>query len=67
MSKLLSSKQIIDVLLNNGFFFVSQKGSHQKYRNNEKTVIVPAPKKEIPQGTLKSIIRQSGLNKELFS
>ena len=66
MSKLLSSKQIIDLLLNNGFFFISQKGSHQKYRNNENTVIVPAPKKEIPQGTLKSIIRQSGLNKELF-
>ncbi len=30
------------------------------------TVIVPANKKEIPYGTLRSIIRQSGLTKKDF-
>ena len=66
MTKLLSSQKIIKVLLNNGFIFISQRGSHQKYRNEDKTVIVPAQRKEIPIGTLRSIIRQSGLNSDKF-
>ena len=66
MTKLPSSQKIIDVLLKNGFIFISQRGSHQKYRKDDKTVIVPAPRKEIPIGTLRSIIRQSGLNPDMF-
>ena len=69
MPKLLSSKQVIKVLENNGFVFMSQKGSHLKFRkqeNKSKTVIVPANKKEIPIGTLHSVIRQSSLLKEDF-
>ena len=45
---------------------ISQKGSHQKYRKADKTVIVPAPRKEIPIGTFRSIVRQSGLNQKEF-
>lgn len=67
MPKLLSSKQIIKVLENNGFVFVSQKGSHAKYRKGPNTAIVPTPRKEIPVGTLNSIIRQSGLDSKLFT
>ncbi len=48
MSDLPSSGIIIKALLRNGFVFVSQRGSHRKYQKGEKTVIVPAPKKEIP-------------------
>ncbi|MBI2627598.1 type II toxin-antitoxin system HicA family toxin [Candidatus Nomurabacteria bacterium] len=69
MPKLLSSRQVIKILENNGFVFISQKGSHLKFRKQEtqsKTVIVPANKKEIPIGTLHSIIRQSSLSKENF-
>jgi len=64
MPKLFSSRQIIKTLEKNGFFFVSQKGSHAKYRkigNPTLTTIVPAGKKEIPQGTFRSILRQSKL------
>jgi predicted RNA binding protein YcfA (HicA-like mRNA interferase family) len=61
MTKLPSSQKIINVLLRNGFTLISQRGSHQKYRKEDKTVIVPAPRKEIPIGTFRSIIRQSGL------
>jgi predicted RNA binding protein YcfA (HicA-like mRNA interferase family) len=61
MSKLLSSTQIISILLKNGFQLVSQRGSHQKYQKESLTVIVPAPRKEIPIGTFRSIVRQSGL------
>jgi len=57
----------IKVLLENGFLFVSQKGSHQKYRKGKFVLIVPHPKKEIPVGTFRSIIRQSGLTKDKFN
>lgn len=64
MPRLYSSKLIERVLLRNGFFFISQKGSHAKYRKTGKatlTVILPAGKKEIPVGTFRSILRQSKL------
>jgi len=66
MSRLPSSGKIIKALLRNGFVFISQRGSHRKYQKGDKTVIVPAPKKEIPMGTFRSIIRQSGLSSEEF-
>jgi predicted RNA binding protein YcfA (HicA-like mRNA interferase family) len=66
MYKLLSSKKIIKTLMKHGFVEVSQKGSHVKYKNKNRIVIVPHPKKEIPRGTLASILRQSGLQKEDF-
>jgi predicted RNA binding protein YcfA (HicA-like mRNA interferase family) len=69
MSKLYSSDHIIKVLLQRGFVFVSQKGSHAKYRkagNPVLTAIVPAGRKEMPMGTFNSITKQSGLKKEDF-
>jgi len=70
MPRLHSSTHIISILEKNGFGFVSQKGSHIKYRkiSEEKTltVIVPADKKEIPQGTFRSILRQSQLTPKDF-
>jgi len=66
--KLLSSEEVIKILLANGFEFVSQRGSHRKYRNGSgETVIVPAGRKEMPRGTAQSIIRQSGLDRKLFN
>ena len=62
MSKLFSSEQIVKTLLKFGFKFVSQRGSHQKYSKDGHTVIVPSPRKEIPTGTFRSIVRQSGLS-----
>jgi predicted RNA binding protein YcfA (HicA-like mRNA interferase family) len=66
VTKLPSSDKIIKVLEINGFVFKSQKGSHQKYIKDSKIVIVPAPKKQIPIGTLKSISKQSGINYSEF-
>ena len=69
MLKLFSSKYIAKILVAHGFLFVSQKGSHQKYRkegNPSLTVIVPAGRKEIPYGTFRSILRQSNLTEEDF-
>lgn len=66
MPKLYSSRHIISVLLKEGFLEIDQTGSHKKLRRDEKTVIVPSPRKEIPYGTFASILRQSGLNKTDF-
>ena len=62
MSRLPSSQKVADILIKKGFMFVSQRGSHQKYTNGKLIVILPAPRKEIPIGTLKSICRQAGID-----
>ena len=66
---LLSSHKIVKALSKVGFEQVSQKGSHIKLKRKDgdktKTVIVPNFN-EIPIGTLLSIIRQSGLDKDDF-
>ena len=66
MSRLPTSQKIIKVLLRHGFTFVSQKGRHRKYKSTDKIVIVPHPRKEIPIGTFRSIVRQSGLTVNNF-
>ena len=69
MPKLYASAYIIKVLQKKGFVYVSQRGSHVKFRKKSATVltvIVPANKKEIPYGTFKSILRQSKLSEEDF-
>jgi predicted RNA binding protein YcfA (HicA-like mRNA interferase family) len=67
MPKRLGSAEVLRVLQQHGFSFVSQKGSHAKYRNSSgRSAIVPHPKKELPIGTTRSIIRQSGLSPSDF-
>jgi len=69
--KLYSSRQIVRALEREGFLFISQRGSHVKYRKTGAsivyTVIVPAGRKQIPRGTFRSILRQSGLDESAFS
>ena len=66
MTKLPSSEKVLKILLAYGFLLKSQKGSHQKFSNGQRAVIVPADRKEIPIGTLKSISRQSDIEYERF-
>jgi len=67
--KVLSGVDICDILAENGFVLRRQKGSHlvmqKEIEDSTITVVVPNHK-EIKIGTLKSIIRQSGLNSSLF-
>jgi len=70
MPRLYSSRHIVSVLERAGFDFVSQKGSHGKFKKGistmVRTVIVPLAKREIPYGTFRSIVRQSGLSEDEF-
>ena len=62
-------KRVLKVLEEKGFFFISQNGSHAKYRkigNPTLTVIVPIHGKEILYGTFRSILRQSKLQQSDF-
>ncbi|MFT5331071.1 MAG: putative RNA binding protein YcfA (HicA-like mRNA interferase family) [Parasphingorhabdus sp.] len=55
-----SSKQIIRRLRKEGFELVSVRGSHHKYRKDDRIIIVPHPKKNLPVGTARSIARMAG-------
>ena len=66
----LSSKDIEQVLLRYGFVLSRQKGSHQLFvgfiHGKKRRVTVIANQKIFAPGTLKSMIRQSGLSEEKF-
>jgi predicted RNA binding protein YcfA (HicA-like mRNA interferase family) len=65
----LKATEVINILQKHGFVFVSQRGSHQKWRNQNtgKQVIIPSHKgKELPLGTLRSIISGSGIPEDEF-
>ncbi|MDQ3062603.1 MAG: type II toxin-antitoxin system HicA family toxin [Acidobacteriota bacterium] len=67
--KTLSGSEICRILEQNGFVKARQRGSHiiMQKRTADSTITVPVPNhKEIRIGTLQSIIRQSGLSRELF-
>ena len=69
MPKPYSLRLVLKVLESKGFFFVSQTGSHAKYRKEGSstfTVIVPIHGQEIRYGTFRSILRQSKLKEEDF-
>lgn len=59
----LTPKEIIRILEQNGFTYVSSNGSHRKYRNANtgKSVIVPFHAKDLKPGTEKSILKMAGL------
>jgi predicted RNA binding protein YcfA (HicA-like mRNA interferase family) len=62
MSKLYSSRQIQSVLKKLGFSPVSQKGSHAKFKDSDgNIVILPMGKKEIPEGTFRSVLKQADI------
>ena len=61
----LPPKVVIDILKKFGFEFVSQKGSHMKYSNGLRVVIIPNHD-EIAKGTLKSILNMAGIDLEDF-
>lgn len=57
-----SVKDVVTMLLENGFELVSQRGSHMKFKKGSIVVIVPNHNsKGVEKGTYYSILRQAGL------
>lgn len=64
---ILPPKDIIKVLNLLGFYKVSQKGSHVKFKNQETGFVCIVPMhNEIAKGTLKSILEQANIKLEIF-
>lgn len=62
----LTPKEIVKILLRKGFVLDRGRGSHQIYLHpiSRKRVIVPMHNKDLPVGTMYSILKQAGIDKE---
>jgi len=54
------SRKIIKRLKDEGYELISVRGSHHKFRKDEKTLIIPHPKKDLPLGTARAIAKHAG-------
>ena len=61
----LSPDEVIRTLKKFGFEYKSQKGSHIKYVNGDKIVIIPNHS-EVAKGTLKSILNMAHIELDDF-
>jgi predicted RNA binding protein YcfA (HicA-like mRNA interferase family) len=64
--KSYSSREIIKILKEDGWFEVSKEGSHLQLKHLIKKgrVTVTHPVKDVPDGTTRSIFKQAGLTLE---
>ncbi|WP_084424772.1 type II toxin-antitoxin system HicA family toxin [Caloramator sp. ALD01] len=63
----LTGKQIVNALKKAGGIEKRTNGSHTIIEFNDKIIVVPVhSNKDIPDGTLNSIIKQTGLTKKEF-
>jgi predicted RNA binding protein YcfA (HicA-like mRNA interferase family) len=54
------SRKITKRLKDEGYELISVRGSHHKFRKDEKTLIIPHPKKDLPLGTARAIAKHAG-------
>jgi predicted RNA binding protein YcfA (HicA-like mRNA interferase family) len=59
----MNSREVIRRLQQDGWFEVAQAGSHKQFKHPVKRgrVTVVNPQRDVPEGTLRSIEKQSGL------
>ena len=59
----MTPREMVRLLIQNGFVEVSQNGSHKKLFNEttNKTIIVPYHSKELKKGLEQSLLKQAGL------
>jgi len=59
-------QQVIKILERKGFVLDRSKGSHRIYFHPEtrRRVVVSFHRKDLPQGTLREILRQAGIERE---
>lgn len=60
----MDSREIIRKLEKDGWELHSQKGSHRHFKHPTKPgkVTVPHPRKDLPPKTVRSILKQAGLD-----
>jgi predicted RNA binding protein YcfA (HicA-like mRNA interferase family) len=62
----LTPKEIVKILKQKGFVLDRSRGSHQIWLHpvSRKRAIIPMHNKDLPSGTLYSILKQAGINKD---
>jgi predicted RNA binding protein YcfA (HicA-like mRNA interferase family) len=61
-------REVLRLLTDDGWVQVAQKGSHRQFKHSLKLGKVTVPGKmsdDLPPGTLKSILRQAGLESQV--
>ena len=61
----MKPREMIRLLIDNGFIEVSQNGSHKKMFNptTNKMIVVPMHSKELKKGTEQGILKEAGLKR----
>lgn len=59
----MNSRDVIKMIQADGWYEVAVKGSHHQFKHPTKKgrVTIPHPKKDLPTGTVKNILKQAGL------
>lgn len=59
----MNSKELVKLIEDDGWVLVRVNGSHHHFKHPEKDglVTIPHPKKDLPKGTVRSILKQAGL------
>ncbi len=59
----MTPSKLIKLLVEHGFVFVRQSGSHAIFKNDLRNikVVVPIHSKDIPKGTLHAILKDAGI------
>jgi len=59
----MQSRELIKIIEADGWYLIATKGSHNQFKHDVKKgrVTIPHPKKDLPQQTVKSILKQAGL------
>ena len=62
----MNSSQVIQLLKADGWLLVHTVGSHHRFRHPTKPgkVTVPLPKKDLPLPTVRSIMKQAGIQSQ---
>jgi predicted RNA binding protein YcfA (HicA-like mRNA interferase family) len=60
----MNSRVLIKKIKEDGWFLVNVVGSHQQFKHPTKKgkETIPHPKKDLPIGTVRSILKQAGIN-----
>jgi predicted RNA binding protein YcfA (HicA-like mRNA interferase family) len=59
----MKSRELIALIEADGWYFVRASGSHHQFKHPSKPgkVTIPHPKRDLPIKTVKSILKQAGL------
>jgi len=60
----MNSRMLMKLIEDDGWVLVRVTGSHHHFKHPTKTglVTIPHPKKDLPIGTVKNILKQAGLS-----